>query len=235
MASGDLTPGKQEQMQLRLFACDSVASLATCISRQYRRVKCYHHFQGDGVRADPHPPTQTSAASPAARARRYGRWRGREGDGVRADPHPPARTSAASQPCGPFGSVTPHPCPTRASRAPSPAARARRYGRWRGREKAALSSGLFSSAGQPGERGDGDPHSTVRRPRVDRPKINGETAGGARHAAVGTGTRDREGHRKMVGHVGGNASVGARSHKASGISRDERKTVTMSSRSSRTR
>jgi hypothetical protein len=94
---------------------------------------------------------------------------------------------------------------------------------------------LISSAGQPGERGDGDPHSTVRRPRVDRPKINGETAGGARHAAVGTGTRDREGHRKMVGHVGGNALVGARSHKASGISRDERKTVTMSSRSSRTR
>ena len=55
---------------------------------------------------------------------------------------------------------------------------------------------LISSAGQPSERGDGDPHSTVRRPRVDRPKINGETAGGARHAAVGTRTRDREGHRK---------------------------------------
>jgi len=40
-------------------------------------------------------------------------------------PSPASMRSATSQPCGHFGSVTPHTCHTRASRAPSPAAAAR--------------------------------------------------------------------------------------------------------------
>jgi hypothetical protein len=92
-------------------------------------------FQVSSVQAPPHPPTRTSAASPAARARRHGRCCGRKTTGA----HPPTRTSAASPAararrhgrCRGRKTTGAHP-PTRTSAA-SPAARARRYGRCRGR------------------------------------------------------------------------------------------------------
>ena len=127
--------------------------------------------RGPAFRArGPSPADLRSSASPAARARRYGRWRGRRigpslpprfarrprrcaGEAIRPLPRPQNRVvtsgnspipsprgsgervrergEKASSPTPGFRARGPSPADLRSSA--SPAARARRYGRWRGR------------------------------------------------------------------------------------------------------